>query len=325
VESPNINGHVLLLDDGCDLQRLIELKGCSKYDAVVCLFWAAPETRQHIAGLVGGTCHSLGDIVKNVDLLERDLTDCVQRFCDGGPKYRGLALRRYLSEEVFRSCLYSRICESTLEFLGDLRSDLKVERLEVDVMASDQAWGIFKRLSLSNGSSKCLYLIPHAQRSEVCVKKPFQMSTIKKLVRQFRGAKISGQWPAQIWNLIEKIDKGYGKRCSLSRFRKPCKISSGMITFFSSYLNNSRILQPFERLMPGSVHWIVTNYYARMPISDQAKQISWIWQFGNLQGNDRKFKDDTVLYDCQRELERNSLLVTCLSESKILQSWATVN
>ncbi len=320
LESENMRTRVLLLDESCDLRRLTNVKQVN-YQVIVCLFWAAPETMQRVARLVGGKCYSLGDIIKNVDLLEKELTDFVQRLCDGGPKYKGLALRRYLSEEVFRSCLYPRICESALKFLEGVRSDLKVERLEVDLMASDQGWGIFKRLSLSNGSSRFLSLIPHAERLKVCVRKPFQMSIVKKLARQFRGARISGHWQAQIWNLIEKSDKNYAKRCFFNQLRRSGAIPSQPITFFSSYLNNSRILQPFECLMSNPVHWIVTNFYAQKPISDQAKPFSWIWEFGNLQGQDNKLKDDTIQNDCQRESERNGVSLACLPESKILQSW----
>ena len=312
--------NALLLDDSCNVRKLVRIER-KKYHAVVCLFWPSPETRQLISDAFEGTCCSPGDIVERVDLIEKELTEYVQRICDGGPKYGGLAFRRYLSEELYRSWLYPRICASTLKFLEELRSDLKVEQLEVDVIASDQAWNILERLALSSCRNGCLSLIPHAHRSKMYLKKPFQIGLIKKILRQLRGAQISGQWRAQVWNLIENVDKDHGKRCSLNRFRRPTKISPGMITFFSSYLNNSRILQSFRPLMPGPVHWIFTNYYARKPISNEVMPVSWIWEFGSRRNQENDFRDDTILSDCERASSQNGTSGTSLPESKILQNW----
>jgi len=316
---PEMSVNTILLDDTCDIQRLLKLEQ-NKYEAIICLFWASPETKQLISRVFEGTCYSLGDIIENVDVLEKELTERVREICDKGPHYKGLAFRRYLSEEIFRSWFYPKVCVSAKRFLDGLA--LKVGRLQVNVVGSEQTWTIFERLSPDKGNDGALTLIPHAKRAEMCVRKPLQASIFKRVVRQVRGAKISGQWRSQVWNLIEKIDNDYEKRCAWNRFRKSATISSGIIVFFSSYLNNSRILQPFERLMPGPVHWIVTNYYSWMPISGQTRSINWIWDFGNTRGRDVTFKDDSIYHDCRSALGESGMLQDCQAAPKIIRNWS---
>jgi hypothetical protein len=70
VESANVSTRILLLDESCDLHRLLDLKDYSKYEAVL-PFLDCPETKQWITRSIGKMCYSLGDILKNADFSRR--------------------------------------------------------------------------------------------------------------------------------------------------------------------------------------------------------------------------------------------------------------
>jgi hypothetical protein len=80
-------------------------------------------------------------------------------------------------------------------------------------------------------------------------------------------------------HFLERTDKTYHYRCSLGPLLPRSNITKGGITFFSSYLNNSRILSSFVILMPSLITWVVTNVWSRRGIMRNQANAFWLWQF----------------------------------------------
>jgi hypothetical protein len=311
---------ILLIDDYCDLQSLLKVPEL-RYQAAIGLFWASLETKRLMSESFGGICYCLDDVIKDIGFLEMEVAEFVRRVCDEGPKYKGIPLRRYLSEELFRAGVYPKVFVSVLNFLETLRKNFGEECLEIDLVISEEHSNILNQLDSIKELNKCLHFRPHPNAQALSQENPQQMSLTQRLRRQLQGATITGQWGAQIWNVIEKLDRDYKKRCLWNYFQNPRTVAPRPITFFSSYLNNSRILQAFEGFMPYPVHWLVTNHYARTPISNRTKLVDWIWSFGNPRAQGMGFKDGTILDDLKSHLNGNNILKAWASNSRILRNW----
>jgi len=160
------------MDDTCDLQRLSTMRDSAKYQASVCLVWASPETKQRIAGLVGGVCYSLSNIIEDIEPLEKKVYEFVREICDEGRKYRGLSWRRYLLEELFRDCLYPESFLSALIFLKNLRAEMNVEHLEVDLLVSQEHLELLNRFKSKSKINEYLVITDHPERLRISQRKP---------------------------------------------------------------------------------------------------------------------------------------------------------
>jgi hypothetical protein len=315
---------VLLLDESCDLHRLSDVNR-GPYQFIVCLFWNAPETRERLTRLLGGTCYSLGDMIESVERWEREAYSLARRFCDLGPKYMDLRLRQYLCEPIYRDFLTLGASEVCLDFLDNLRRKLELDKLEVEFILSERNLNVMNlRKSVSRANDSLIFR-PCLERAYMPQGRSSRLPLLKRMMRHFRGFRISREWEALAWYLVEKLDGEYRGRCRLSVFVKSKPTRAGGVTFFSSYLNNSSILKNWEPLMPGRVDWLVTNYYARKGISAESSSVYWIWEFGGPGNYKSRAKDDCAVDSLGSDSDSTKLEVEkkWLCYSRAWQRWTS--
>jgi len=279
-----MNSHVLLLDESCDLRRFLSARSRGYY-AVVCLFWASPQIKQQLSGATGGMCYSLTDLTDNISVLEEEANTQMREICQNGPKYLGLAWRYHLSEMLFQKFLSLRVVGRVIYFLSNLRHKLNVSQLKVDFVLSLENVKSLNEVLCTIGKPGSILLQSYSDQSKVSTRQVSRLPFLERWWRHLCGVRITGQWEAQIWNLIEKLDNRYALRSHYWKSSKSIPELSNGVTFFSSYLNNSRIIRAFESSVPLPVNWVVSNFYARQGASPTGRPIHWLWQFGN--GNKR--------------------------------------
>src|SRR3990170_1289739 len=109
---------ILLLDGSYDLNGLSHINP-NDYNAVICLFWAAPQTKKKIEKVTGGYCYSLTDIIKSTEFWEMETYNMIKSACDSGPKYKGLPWRSYLTDQIYHECLSLILANATVDFINN--------------------------------------------------------------------------------------------------------------------------------------------------------------------------------------------------------------
>ncbi len=272
---------VLLLDESCDINTLLpEIHVC--YNMVVCLFWAAPATKEKVEKLTGGKCVSMKEILRDAEQYELKVYAIVRKICEGGPKYEGLPWRFELAGQLYQECEQVIAIASALDILFAVHQQHRFDRVEVDYVLRAQNEIFLKMLYAASGEPTAIVFRVLAGEYHIAALSSGKPSLLKRIIRQFSNALVTGNWYAQLWFVIEKIDSRYEKRCKWNVPRHSVKISAGGATFFSSYLNNSRVLLGYEKAMPFRVRWLVNNYYAYKGVSPDSKTaIEWLWQYSS--------------------------------------------
>ncbi len=270
------SAEILLLDDQADISRLGSGdRTC--YRAVICLFWLAPGTQKCLLGEKNTSCYGLRDIVSSEMDWGRAAYKLAGQVVGQGPLYRGLPWRMYLTEALYRESSRIELLIRVVEFVENRRKAWKVPKVVIhgtlDRETSSLFVGLLSKypaLRYQAGNFSC----------EVRGSSGSSFSRMGRLFKRFQSARLTGDWRTQAMELWEGVDRSCRLRmCVGSRMRLPV-IPKGGITFFSSYLNNSRILSSFAGITPCPVHWVLTNHSAHQGIPKGATNYSWVWRFG---------------------------------------------
>lgn len=266
------DARVLVLDDKVDLSKIAESNWPS-YRAIVCLFWLAPSTKDRLSRLSGGHCIGLSEIIDN-DLQGwgQDAYDHVAQIVESGPRHDGLYWRSYLTEGLYHEHLRFELLVRTARYIQCLRHEWNLSAIVIDGNLSSRAEGCFKAILNDYGG-----LVYRSSQDSV----PADAAPLSARLRQrLKEVQLTGNAAMFIGDLIAWLDKSYYWHCQMGRWLPNKMPSEGGITFFSSYLNNTRTLASFADQMPMPVHWVVANESARQGLPPDA-QPAWLWQFGS--------------------------------------------
>jgi hypothetical protein len=314
---------ILLLDESFDLNRLSSVVRESYY-AVVCLFWASPQTMQHLERLTRSRCFFLQNIVGDTEAWERGSYELVKAVCEAGPKYRNLNWRSYLADPFYSECLNVKAGTRTIDFLNELRQKLNVNRLEVDFILSNLNSNIVEKLSCSYEQSRYITFKNNSKCHASPVQQVSRSQLLKRWWRHFQETRMTKHWTARMWDVVEKADRHCKIRCRYWPLYHSASGLSGGVTFFSSYLNNSRIIRSLEDLMPVPVNWVVTNHYAHQGALPSDRPLSWLWQFGNGRRQSLDVEDQSNVGNTNVPAHELLFLKEWLPHSPVWQDWRRV-
>ncbi len=273
-----MSGDILLLDESCDLDLVRKFSG-ERYRAVVCWFWASPDFQEELRSLFGAECMAFPGILGNLPALEREAFLEAERICSGGPRHRGLPLRRYLMEQAYRACLDRRIAVATLDRLSAWRRERNLPSFRVVAILTPGNRDLFAAARSRGPDADGWSWEEHPATDRVSLGLVRRTATPLRWWRHLRATLLTGDWRLLAGNLAEKIDARGAWQRRAGRLLPRIAPDGGGVTFFSSYLNNSRILAAFEPLMPRRVSWLVTNLPARRGARAGQGEVRWLWRF----------------------------------------------
>ncbi len=251
---------VLIVDDACDPAEL-GTRDLAPYSDLVALCWLSPATREGLQAHGRLRCHGLLDVVGSLERWERRAITRMEQVCAAGPRYRDRPWRFLLAEGLFREALVIQLVADA----DRLRRQLAGDRPGgYDLRVSAERERLFRALTADVGPAAG----PPAPRPPLPA----------RLARRLRHSLVTGDLGGQLRNLLDQLDAGYRWRCAAGRWRRPA-VAPGGVTFFSSYLNNSRVVRILEPHVPDPVHWVVTNHYARTGAAGHRGTLSWLWHF----------------------------------------------
>ncbi|MEI9476256.1 MAG: hypothetical protein WCO26_06740 [Deltaproteobacteria bacterium] len=282
---------IILLDNTFDLTSLEDWKE-GRYHSIICLFWIAPSTRQLLSAAIGGSCYGLADIVGSDMEWGETAYKLATQIVQDGPSYGDLRLRTYLTERIYRECHILKLLIMVANFIEKLRVEQAASEVAIDSSLGEEADALLVR-ALSNYPG----LIYHHLKgfSKLRDRTRGKNSMILRLGKRIREACLTGDWRSQVMDSVEWMDKTYRWRASICRRVHPQNLSKGGVTFFSSYLNDSRVLSPFADLMPWPVRWVLTNDSSRRGIAKGDLPYSWIWQFAQSKAFHQGIIDEELL------------------------------
>ncbi len=247
----------------------------SSYQAVICLFWAAPSTRKALSAAAGAPCYGIREIVGSEMEWDKAAYELAVRFVQEGPRYRDLACRTYLAESLYREVHGLQLLLMTVSFMERLRATWSAEKVEVEAAMDKTALSL---LSYVLYSHPAVVLNAPKEREEGGSSGPGEKSLPARLVERLKESLLTGGWKMQSREMIEWADKTCALRSLLGGMLTPPAVRGKGVTFFSSYANNSRILSFYTALMPSPVSWIVTTYSALSEVP-AGQDVNWVWRF----------------------------------------------
>ncbi len=189
---------ILLLDEACNLQTLELKRGA--YDAVICLFWAAPRTRYKLAEASGGPCFALEEVVRDQDAWERKAGELVQAICAEGPEYKGLRWRTYLAESLFHELLKLQLAMDTVTFLRELEP---TQPLQVAVVGDARLEQNLRLVLAQEPNAISVQRLASSTEKEAERREP---STLQRLLQHWNEIKITGNWRLHALQLMAQLD-----------------------------------------------------------------------------------------------------------------------
>lgn len=261
--------NVALIDDTFDVSEMGGLSA-TRYDAVLCLFWAAPETLSALGEQTKARCVSLHEIVGSVEEWEREAAATGQKLCRGGPKYRGMPWRAYLSEALYGELLLWCLAERTLDFVAREWGNGTIGQIDYVLAPRLESAFAVKHKAYPRMPSL-------ARLKQKRVAKP--IPRWKRVLRRGRELALTGGWRQQVWHLAAELDAEYKWRAWRGEMWARPGGARGGVTLFSSYANNSRTLAAFQNMLPKPLEWIVTNYSAKAGATHVREVKHWLWGF----------------------------------------------
>ncbi|HEY6328538.1 MAG TPA: hypothetical protein VI756_04305 [Blastocatellia bacterium] len=271
---------VLILDGTCDLDAFFKAEPgpASKYDLVICQFWASAQTLNRLTEYTGGTCFSLRDVVEDYGKWEREAFELVEAVCSSGPLHNGLRWRSYLREALNSEFLVLVAARYSTKLVEQSCRDCGAERAICDVILSSRNRKAFE---LCAGQSEVMITFKQAETAGHASHSQSDAGRARRIARRCGEVLLTGEWRTQFWHLLAELDHRYQRRAAISKaFRRP-RVSKGGTALLSSYINNSRTIRAFEKLLPGPVTWVVTNYSARAGTEGTTNPAHWIWRFAS--------------------------------------------
>jgi hypothetical protein len=232
-----------------------------------------------------------------------------------------LPWRIYLAEPLYQASHMPQLLIKLTEFMDQLKREWNVPTMFIEAtLAETTATLLVQFLDHHNGlvyNSSSL----SCQSNRPSKRRAWRFERFRKRLHE---AHLTMDWRAQAMDLMEWLDKTYRWRTRWgNRWRRPCVTRSG-ITFFSSYLNNSRILASFVDSMPGKVNWVLTNDSARKGLPPNNQNYSWIWQFANSQASNRMVAEPVMDFPEKGAPASFHLLKAWLTGNGIWEGWQAV-
>lgn len=267
---------ILIVDDSL-VEGELTPEALAGYGEIVLAFWASPELERRLAARSGGRVHRLSAVVGGLGHWERRAVDLMERICLGGPSYRGLPWRTLLAEPMVRECLLVQLALDLVEFCRARSGEGREALAAIDLRASDRLAGLLVAAFATTPFAAIVRRLPAdgGKKTDTSAGPPLH----RRLARRLRHARLTGHWWAQVRNLADELDRTYAWRCRRRWRPAPPLPAPGGTTFFSSYLNNSRILRAIEPLAARPAHWVVTNHYAREGAASTGAPVDWLWRF----------------------------------------------
>ncbi len=258
--------HLLVVDDSCDLGRLAQrrLAACSD---LLLLCWVAPDTLEQLRRAGVSRCHALLDVVGGHRRWDQRCTGLMEQTAAAGPRYRGAPWRSVLAEDLFKE---AHTVQAVLDAVCRCRELLaQGPATEVRLEMAPQAERIFRAAATGTPA------LPIAGAEPAEAERPHLAG---RLTRRLRHTLLTGGWLTQARNLLAEADRNYRLRLAAGRFLGAPRVAPGGVTFFSSYLNNSRTLKALEPYLRRPVTWVVTNDPARKGAEAERGALHVLWR-----------------------------------------------
>lgn len=267
----NKNNKVLIISDHHDINSI----NITNYRAVFWLFWLAPSTKAALQWPKDILIFSLHDLVGDEMNWSKHAYELASKICSYGPQYNNLFLRSYLTEPLYNDSFFPYLAKRVIETCEHLRVGWDFDSLALEGYLPKAHSELFSQYLSGNPCLiwKGTWLHPESIPS---TKSP----TVNSLKQRLKEVWEKQDWYTQFRDTVEWLDKTYRYRCFIGSKLKRA-VEKGGITFFSSYQNNSRILDNFVDIMPSPVTWLLTNYSALKGMSQKQSKFHWIWQFAN--------------------------------------------
>lgn len=305
---------ILLIDHSVDPNQLLthDLRG---YQQILCLFWAAPETLQKLEEHSAATVFDLRGVVGNTVEWQRRAYEMTASVCSAGPCYRGLPWRSYLIEPLYREALVWQVALD-VHHLIEQWCATESGQIQMDSALSPT---LATSLRMAFENEPLPQVVHQPNPIPINASSTANQSRLSFWLHLAREAQLTGRWRAYAWSVLNALDKSFLLRRVMSFFQ-PHKIQPGGITFFSSYLNNSRNLRAFEAVMSGPVNWVFTNYYARQGALPSQAPMGWLWQSAP-SDNNGSMADDFAFESSALPGIQPVVLRKLVSQSHLWQSW----
>jgi len=309
-----LSDRILLLDDRFDLLNLKPPEP-GFYQAIVCLFWIAPSTKDAISRKTQTPCYGLADLFrdewdwgKEAHILSSEIVN--------EPSNGDESWRTYLDQPLYEELHIIPLLIELAKFVIQLRQKWGLRQLIVEGALPGRSASLLSQV-FSNYSG--LIYRPLAYFSQNPAKD--RPSLLARLSERLREVVLVGNWKRPVVESMEWLDKTYRWRIAWgSLLRKP-QVSEKKVTFFSSYENNSRILSSFVDLMPWPVHWVLNNESARRPLPAGSTQHSYIWQYSIPGESASKINNKETRFTTKKTADQAFLLKSWLATSSTCRSW----
>jgi hypothetical protein len=215
------------------------------------------------------TCHELAEVVGGLNRLERSAHELTSRVCERGATHGKSPWRKILEESLYNEALVIQAATDAYRFSRQLARGYSST---IDAMVSEPVRRVLSAASKQDGSRPELNCLPPLGERP-------SSGIVQRLWRRVRHARLTGGWRVQAWDVLNEADREYVWRCRLEKLRPIPALSPEGITFFSSYLNNSRNIEAVEKLMPLPVNWVILNESAREGAQPTQAPIHWLWRF----------------------------------------------
>lgn len=247
---------VLLIDESADPSDIFR-EDLGAFSDLLALGWFSPDALEALQQRHGHLrCHGLLEVVGGLDRWESEAIGWMERVCRGGPSYRGQRWRTFLAEPLYREAM---AVQAALDAFRLCRS-LSEEKPQIRVSGR---LGLYLRELFGLESPQGTVGPSRGQR----------------LVRRLRRVLVTGDLLGQLRILSDQLDPEYRWRCRFHGRLPSPRPHHGGVTFFSSYLNNSRILRVAEPLVEGDVHWVVSNPPAGDGAAGHRGDLHELWRF----------------------------------------------
>jgi hypothetical protein len=312
---------IILLDNSSDLSSLEGLAG-DRYDAVICLFWAASSTKQALSGRLGDSCYALADIVGSDMVWGESAYQSAGKIVRKGGLYGDVHWRTYLTERIYRECHLLALFKMVAEFVEQLRKEHAATEVVIDGGLAQDSASLLVTI-LSNYPSLSYHNLHYG--SNVRRNLRTKNSVLNRFVERIREASLTGDWKGQAMDFVEWMDKPYQWRTRIGCRMPYPQVQKGGITFFSSYLNNTRALSPFAELMCRPANWLLTNNSSLRGLPRKGKRnYSWIWQFPARKASWPELTNEELQHKEGVDSKEFDLLRAWTTISPTLKNWNSV-
>lgn len=269
------SGRVLLLDDRFDPDRgALPARGTLL--AVACLYWIEPAAAERLSARAGAPCHGLDQIAGSVFSWGRAAFELASSVVESGPLYRGLPVRTYLTEGLYREAFVPELMRLLASWLESQRLGAGLSELVVEGSLRPADESMLRR-SLE-GSPNLRYEQSGGGSTRPLPTVAERDTVLGRWRSRLGEARATTNWRRFLQEFVEAADRTGRLRAGWSRRRPVPVVRRGEVVFFSSYENNTRTLASVAGDMPLPVTWLLANRSAQRGLPLASVGVS-LWRF----------------------------------------------